>query len=96
MGPILHPAFINHRLAADARVRPGLRVLTLIRLPGDPRRRSGRRRRHRTVGIDLAESMLAVVCSQTLGLQQVSFRTGDVTWLPFETGSIDAVISRFC
>jgi SAM-dependent methyltransferase len=51
-----------------------------------------------SVGIDLAESMLAVAArkAKTLGLQQVSFRTGDVTSLPFETGSIDAVISRFC
>ena len=50
------------------------------------------------VGIDLAESMLAVATrkAKALGLQQVTFRTGDVTSLPFDTGSIDAVISRFC
>lgn len=50
------------------------------------------------VGMDLAESMLAVATrkAKTLGLQQVSFRTGDVTALPFESGSIDSIISRFC
>ncbi len=30
------------------------------------------------------------------GLTHVTFRTGDVTALPFEGGSFDAVISRFC
>ncbi|MBA5871387.1 MAG: methyltransferase domain-containing protein, partial [Nitrospira sp. CR2.1] len=93
-------AFINHRLVADARVRPGLRVLDLGSGTGYPAILAGEvvGAEGTVVGIDLAESMLAVAArkAKTLGLQQVSFRTGDVTSLPFETGSIDAVISRFC
>ena len=93
-------AFINHRLVADARVRPGLRVLDLGSGTGYPAILAGEvvGAEGMVIGIDLAESMLAVAArkANTLGLQQVSFRTGDVTSLPFETGSIDAVISRFC
>lgn len=93
-------AFINHRLVADARVRPGLRVLDLGSGTGYPAILAGEvvGAEGMVIGIDLAESMLAVAArkAKTLGLQQVSFRTGDVTSLPFETGSIDAVISRFC
>lgn len=93
-------AFINHRLVADARVRPGLRVLDLGSGTGYPALLAGEvvGAEGTVVGIDLAESMLAVATrkAKTLGLQQVSFRTGDVTSLPFDSGSIDAVISRFC
>jgi SAM-dependent methyltransferase len=92
--------FINHRLVADARVRPGLLVLDLGSGTGFPAILAAEvvGPEGTVVGIDLAESMLAVATrkAQKLGLQQVSFRTGDVTSLPFETGSIDAVISRFC
>lgn len=93
-------AFINHRLVADARVRPGLRVLDLGSGTGYPALLAGEvvGSDGTVVGIDLAESMLAVATrkAKTLGLEHVTFRTGDVTSLPFETGSIDAVISRFC
>lgn len=93
-------AFINHRLVADARVRPGLRVLDLGSGTGYPALLAGEvvGAEGTVVGIDLAESMLAVATrkAKTAGLQQVSFRTGDVTSLPFDGESIDAVISRFC
>ncbi len=93
-------AFINHRLVADARVRPGLRVLDLGSGTGYPALLAGEvvGSDGTVIGIDLAESMLAVAArkAKTLGLQQVTFRTGDVTSLPLETGSVDAVISRFC
>ena len=93
-------AFINHRLIADARVRPGLKVLDLGSGTGYPALLAGEvvGAEGSVVGIDLAESMLAVAArkAKRLGLHQVSFRTGDVTTLPFEGGSIDAVISRFC
>lgn len=93
-------AFINHRLVADARVRPGLRVLDLGSGTGYPALLAGEvvGADGTVVGIDLAESMLAVATrkAKTAGLQQVSFRTGDVTSLPFDKESIDAVISRFC
>ena len=50
------------------------------------------------VGVDLADSMLAVATrkAQAMGMKHVTFRTGDVTTLPFDAASFDAVISRFC
>jgi ubiquinone/menaquinone biosynthesis C-methylase UbiE len=50
------------------------------------------------IGIDLAERMLAVARRKaaSLGLTNVTFRTGDATTLPFQTASFDAVTSRFC
>ena len=92
--------FINHRLVADARLRPGMQVLDLgsgtgypALLAGDVVGSTGS-----VVGIDLAESMLAVATrkAKALGMQHVTFRTGDATQLPFEASSFDAVISRFC
>jgi len=93
-------AFINHRLVADARIRPGLHVLDLGSGTGYPALLVGEvvGAEGTVVGIDLAESMLAVATRKatTLGLPQVSFRTGDVTSLPFESGSMDSIVSRFC
>ena len=92
--------FINHRLVADARLRPGLRVLDLGSGTGYPALLAGDvvRSEGSVVGIDLAESMLAVATrkAKALGMQHVTFRTGDVTTLPFDAASFDAVISRFC
>ena len=50
------------------------------------------------MGLDLAEHMLAVAerKAKRLSLHNVSFKTGDVTALPFEADSFDAVTSRFC
>jgi ubiquinone/menaquinone biosynthesis C-methylase UbiE len=49
-------------------------------------------------GIDLAEQMLEVARrkASSLGLSNVTFRTGDATTLPFDANSFDAVTSRFC
>ena len=93
-------AFLNHRLVADARLRAGLRVLDLGSGTGYPALLAAQ-----TVGssgtvhgIDLAERMLDAARrkASSLRLSNVSFQTGDVTTLPFESASFDAVISRFC
>lgn len=92
--------FINHRLVADARLRPGMRVLDLGSGTGYPALLAGDvvGSQGSVVGIDLAESMLAVATrkAKILGMQHVTFRTGDATSLPFEAASFDAIISRFC
>jgi ubiquinone/menaquinone biosynthesis C-methylase UbiE len=92
--------FINHRLVADARLRPGMRVLDLGSGTGYPALLAGEvvGPQGSVVGIDLAESMLAVATrkAKAFGMQHVAFRTGDATALPFDAASFDAVISRFC
>jgi ubiquinone/menaquinone biosynthesis C-methylase UbiE len=49
-------------------------------------------------GIDLAEQMLAAARRKAarLSLSNITFQTGDVTTLPFDTASFDAITSRFC
>lgn len=93
-------AFINHRLVADARLRLGMQVLDLGSGTGYPALLGAQTvgRSGRVVGIDLAEQMLAVARRKgaALGLANLMFDTGDVTTLPFESDSFDAVTSRFC
>jgi ubiquinone/menaquinone biosynthesis C-methylase UbiE len=92
--------FINHRLVADARLRPGMHVLDIGSGTGYPALLAGEvvGATGRVVGIDLAESMLAVATrkAKARNLSHVTFRTGDATALPFDASSFDAVISRFC
>ena len=92
--------FINHRLVADARLRPGMRVLDVGSRTGYPALLAAEvvGPEGSVVGIDLAESMLAVATrkAQAKGMKHVTFRTGDATALPFDATSFDAVISRFC
>jgi ubiquinone/menaquinone biosynthesis C-methylase UbiE len=92
--------FLNHRLVADARLRPGMRVLDLGSGTGYPAILAAQ-----TVGpsgsvvrIDLAEQMLAIAERKTkrLGLANITFCPGDVTTLPFESQTFDAITSRFC
>ena len=91
---------LNHRLVADARLRPGLHVLDLGSGTGYPSLLAAQAvgPAGRVIGIDLADHMSAAGerKAKKLGLANVEFRTGDVTRLPFESGSFDAVISRFC
>lgn len=93
-------AFLNHRLIGDARVRPSHRVLDLGSGTGYPALLAAQTvgTGGHVTGIDLAELMLAVASRKAvaLGLTNVTFRTGDITALPFENASFDAVTSRFC
>lgn len=93
-------AFLNHRLVSDARLRPGLRVLDLGSGTGYPALLAAQTvgPTGSVIGIDLADHMLAVARRKAagLGLSNVTFQTGDVTTLPFEANSFDAITSRFC
>ena len=93
-------AFLNHRLVADARLRAGMRVLDLGSGTGYPALLGAQTvgPSGTMIGLDLAEQMLAAARRKatTLGLSNVTFRAGDVTALPYEANSFDAVTSRFC
>lgn len=93
-------AFLNHRLVGDARLRAGLRVLDLGSGTGYPALMTAQTvgPSGSVIGIDLAEQMLEAARRKaaSLKLSNVTFRTGDVTTLPFEKASFDAVTTRFC
>ncbi|MDH4185737.1 MAG: methyltransferase domain-containing protein [Nitrospira sp.] len=93
-------ACLNHRLVADARLRAGQHVLDLGSGTGYPALLAAQivGPQGSVIGIDLAESMLAVANrkAKILNLTNVTFHTGDVTTLPFESNSFDAVTTRFC
>jgi ubiquinone/menaquinone biosynthesis C-methylase UbiE len=93
-------AFLNHRLVADARLHAGMNVLDLGSGTGYPALLGAQTVgvTGRVTGMDLAEEMLAAADRKAarLSLTNVSFKTGDVTSLPFEPNSFDAITSRFC
>lgn len=93
-------AYLNHRLVGDARLRPGMRVLDLGSGTGYPALLVAQTvgPLGSVVGVDLADQMLGVARRKAaaLGLSNVTFQTGDVTTLPFDARSCDAVTSRFC
>lgn len=92
--------FLNHRLVGDARLRPGMKVLDLGSGTGYPALLAAQivGLSSSVIGLDLAEQMVAAADrkAKRLGLTNVTFQQGDVTTLPFEDGSFDAVTSRFC
>ena len=93
-------AFLNHRLVGDARLRAGMRVLDLGSGTGYPALLGAQTvgPNGSVTGLDLAEQMLAAARRKatTLGLPNITFRADDVTALPFEANSFDAITSRFC
>lgn len=93
-------AFLNYRLVGDSRLRPGQAVLDLGCGTGYPAVLAAQAvgPAGRVVGLDLAEDMLEVARrkAKALGLANAEFRSADVTALPFEAASFDAVLSRFC
>ena len=92
--------YLNHRLVADARLQRAYAVLDLGSGTGYPALLAAQTvgPSGSVTGIDLARDMLTVAerKAKRLGLTNVTFRTGDLTALPFETGSFDAVTSRYC
>ena len=93
-------ACLNHRLVADARLRSGMKVLDLGSGTGYPAILGAQivGATGHVTGMDLAEQMLAAARRKAtaLGLANMTFQPGDVTSLPFEANSFDAVTSRFC
>ena len=93
-------AFLNHRLLADARLHAGMKVLDLGSGTGYPALLATQTvgPSGSVTGMDLAEGMLDVAERKRnrLGLNNLSFRAGDITSLPFDANSFDAVTSRFC
>jgi ubiquinone/menaquinone biosynthesis C-methylase UbiE len=93
-------AFLNHRLVADARLRSGMRVLDLGSGTGHPALLAAQTvgSSGNVTGIDLAEQMLEAARRKaaSLKLSNITFKTGDVTTLPFEAASFDAITTRFC
>ena len=93
-------AFLNHRLVADARLRSGMRVLDLGSGTGYPALLAAQTvgPSGNVTGIDLAEQMLEAARHKaaSLKLSNITFKTGDVTTLPFEAASFDAITTRFC
>ncbi len=93
-------AFLNHRIVADARLKSGMHVLDLGSGTGYPALLGAQTvgPNGSVTGLDLAERMLAVARRKAAatGLANVTFRTCDITALPYETHSFDAITSRFC
>ncbi len=92
--------FVSYRLVGDARVSPGQRVLDLGCGTGYPSILAAQAvgDSGAVVGLDLSENMLAAARrkAEQSGVKNISFHANDVSSLPYETASFDAVISRFC
>lgn len=81
--------FVDPLLDA-AGVRPGARVLDVASGPGYVTARAAERGAS-VVGVDIAESMLAVARAS---YPELDFRLGNAEALPFPNGSFDAVVGN--
>ena len=93
-------SFVSYRLVGDARISPGQQVLDLGCGTGCPSILAAQAvgDKGTVVGLDLSENMLAAARrkAEQSGVKNISFHAKDVTSLPYESASFDAVISRFC
>ncbi len=93
-------AFVSYRLVGDARLRRGQQVLDLGCGTGYPAiLAAGAVGANGSVtGLDISEEMLALARRRARdhGLDNITFRAGDVSTLGFDAESFDAVLSRFC
>ena len=93
-------SFINYRLTADARIRPGHRVLDLGCGTGNPTLLLARAvgQSGEVIGLDLAAEMLSVARekAQQQRITNISFHQKDISNLAYGVNQFDAVTSRFC
>ncbi|MBI2889314.1 MAG: methyltransferase domain-containing protein [Nitrospirae bacterium] len=93
-------SFINYRLVAEARLRPGFRVLDLGSGTGYPALLAAQAvtPEGSVVGLDLSEAMLTVARrkAKEQGLSNVEFMAADACAIDLGDASFDAVTSRFC
>ncbi len=93
-------SFVSYRLIGDARISPGQQVLDIGCGTGHPSIPAAKAVGDDgiVVGLDLSDNMLAAARrkAEASGVANVSFHSKDVTSLPYEDKSFDAVLSRFC
>ena len=93
-------SFINYRLTADARIRPGHRVLDLGCGTGNPTLLLARAvgQSGEVIGLDLAAEMLSVARQRAKQekISNITFHQSDITTLSYGNDEFDAVTSRFC
>ena len=96
----MNMSFVNHKLIGDACIRDGHKVLDLGCGTGYPAILAAQTvgNNGSVIGLDLSEEMLKVAKRKAgeLDIANIQFQSRDITTLPFEPASFDAVISRFC
>lgn len=93
-------SFLNERLLAAVRVRPGHRLLDLGSGTGSPSIDAAKLvgEEGSVTGVDIAEDMLLVASkkARSLNLSNITFKSCHTDRLPFPDNSFDAATSRFC